>query len=145
MEEEETSNSGLFCWITEPGDIHHCLKALSSLTEYGVHVIELDIKRDAKHNLLDTELQIEVEKQIRNREFAVVIVSPPCTTWSRARHREPGPRPLRDITRPYGLPNLLPFELLQLEEGNALAKWSLKSASCRPELMGYTCWSTQSG
>jgi hypothetical protein len=117
----------LYCFSGLPrrGDIKHCLELLSEFTLYNIHMTELDIRRNAKHNLLCISLQEQLLRQVSHGDFEVLIISPPCTTWSRARHRHPGPRPLRDIDAPLGLQGLLPFETLQLTEGTDLALWSI--------------------
>ena len=48
-------------------------------------------------------------KLIASGHFAALLVFPPCSTWSRARHSgSPGPRPLRSRQHPLGIPSLTP-------------------------------------
>lgn len=58
-----------------------------------------------------------------------LMMGPPCETWSAVRHEAllddagnvvPGPRPLRDDGRPWGLDGLLPREYRQLRVGMRL-------------------------
>ncbi len=118
----------LYCFAGKPrpGDLKDCLASFSTITAFSIHITELDIARSTQHDLLNPALQYALENQARLQEFNVIFMSPPCTTWSRARHRDPGPRPLRDITAPFGLPDLLPFEEQQVQAGTNLALWSLK-------------------
>ena len=56
--------------------------------------------RDDTHKLVDVH-------DIRGGAYDLVIVAPPCNTFSRAHFRSgPGPKPLRDREHPEGFPNL---------------------------------------
>ena len=58
--------------------------------------------------------------QIKLGTYSAVIMGPPCSTFSRARERPPGPRPLRSADQPYGLPReeLTDSEHKELKLGN---------------------------
>ena len=73
-----------------------------------VRVREVDILQGGqRHNLLKASLRSKIMEEIHKGTFNCVIASPPCSTFSRARHaRTPGPRPVRSYDHPRGLPGL---------------------------------------
>ena len=78
-------------------------------------------------DLLDADIQSELEARIKDNQFDVVIISPPCSTWSRANYKpppggKPDPRfrkPCRSKQHPWGFPNYLPAGRKRAEQGNA--------------------------
>ena len=88
---------------------------------------EVDILRgEGNQDLTDPDLQHELLQAVAAGEYRFVFVSPPCSTWSRARHsNRDGPRPLRDRVHPLGLPRLSPTEAEQVRVGNILVFFSL--------------------
>ena len=73
---------------------------------------EQDLSRD------DTWTQLLV--RVKCKQYAAVIMGPPCSTFSRAREKPGGPRPLRSADAPYGLPRegLTEPEKKELKLGN---------------------------
>ncbi len=56
-----------------------------------------------------------------------VIAVPSITTWARGRHASPlGPKPLRDINWPWGLPWLAPREQSQVDAANAELRQAMR-------------------
>ena len=104
-------------------DFHeHC-------TVYGrdmgieVLVISFDPVVDARKNLLDDKQFSEMEDIARDRDTFGGLAGPPCSTFSRSRHRyvAGGPRPLRSRENPLEpLPYLSDWEKLQCDIGTAL-------------------------
>ena len=63
---------------------------------------------EAEENLSFSDLS-GLLKLIASGHFAALLVFPPCSTWSMARHSgSPGPRPLRSRQHPLGIPSLPP-------------------------------------
>ena len=58
----------------------------------------------------------------------VLINSPPCDTFSRARHSAmPGPPPVRDWQRQRGFNNLAPWAQKSVQDANTLADFALEA------------------
>ena len=84
------------------------------------------------HDLSRPELASYWLGRVRNAEFDVVIASPPCNTFSRARHaNRRGPPPLRDRVHPRGLPSLTTAQRDQCVVADQLVDfaWSLLEAA----------------
>lgn len=78
-----------------------------------------------------------IRKLLKNKrsQIALVWLGTPCTTWSRARKEDGGPRPLRDDHQGlYGLGHLTPAEQSKIDEGNALLRVSEELISLCIEL-----------
>ena len=89
---------------------------------------ELDTRRGGtQHNLLCEQLQIAICAQIGSGTFDLVLMAPPCNTFSRAVFsRHPGPTPIRDYSWLFGFPNFGSVERARAEEGHILAWLSLE-------------------
>jgi len=78
----------------------------------------LDIERSEADDLLLASLWEQIWDEVENNLWDVVILTPPCNTFSRARCRAlgaPGPPPLRNVMHPWGFPWLTGnnWELIQ--------------------------------
>ena len=85
---------------------------------------EIDICRDPSMDLLDSTTATRCLTEIQNSEWDVVLVTPPCNTFSRARCVQPGPRPLRSRLYPLGFPWLSDSHRALVEHGNQLVSFS---------------------
>ena len=75
----------LFSDISRKASIASELKRLCTQSGAGLYVEEIDIYNGGSAmNLLDANIQSELEARIKDSQFDVVIISPPCSTWSRA-------------------------------------------------------------
>ena len=124
-----------FACAERHADIGDCLRCLVSdwnashpNLQVQLDLVELDTLRGGKdHNLLCEQLQDAIFAQIDSGEFDLVLMAPPCNTFSRAVFsRHPGPQPIRDHTWLLGFPNLGSVERARAEEGNSLAWFSLE-------------------
>ena len=95
----------LFAGASRRGDIRQQLQRLAH-GKFHLELKELDIELHHSHDLSKTELWDDLFKDIDQGLVDVLLVSPPCNTFSRARHhfRQGGPRPLRSATWPLGFP-----------------------------------------
>ena len=84
----------------------------SFLTQYersgaiSLDIREFDIERSSQQDLTKDELWEEIFATLKEGEW-ILIVSPPCNTFSRARFqylKSRGPRPLRNFQWPRGFP-----------------------------------------
>ena len=68
---------------------------------------EVDIERNEADDLLQQKLWREIWEELRQGMYDVVIVTPPCNSFSRARcnaHATPGPVPVRNVCHPWCFP-----------------------------------------
>ena len=97
----------LFAGVPRDGDIESHLKDLAVQFDILVHVRALDLKRDPSHDLTSKGLWEDVFQGISAGLWDVLILSPPCNTFSRARCNWMGgtfPKPVRDQSFPWGFP-----------------------------------------
>ena len=79
-----------------------CLKHLCAMEGLNLEMLCIDIKRKP---------WIDLSHMIKQGRFDAIIISPPCSTFSRAcwaNHR--GPRPVRSYKSPKGLDTLTAAE-----------------------------------
>ena len=99
----------LFSGVQRNTSIAQHLKGMCEKAGIGLDVEEIDIQvGGAAHDLLDKEKQEELMGRIEAGEYDLLILSPPCGTWSRAKwsnHAEPSP--VRDRQHPWGFASLL--------------------------------------
>ena len=95
--------------------------------ERSVHVVSLDVVIDPiKGDLMKLTTQAFWIDKIRKGYISAIVAGPPCETWSVARGRaiegadNKGPRVLRTVEHPWGLPSLGLRDLEQLYTGTAL-------------------------
>ena len=96
------------------------------LKNIEIHMVEVDVLRGGKrHNLLQSSSRIKVMKEVEAKHFDVVIASPPCSTFSRARCTSDfGPRPLRSSRFPRGFPWLSGAARITADEANSLVDFT---------------------
>ena len=93
-----------------------------------LHLRELDLKRDVNQDLSCQPLWESIFEKLRLGLWDVVLMSPPCSTFSRARFnfREGGPRPLRDCVYPHRFPWLRESDRAAVRQANFAASiWQL--------------------
>lgn len=97
----------LFCGRERKADIKHFLQRFGSNDNFQVHVREVDIERSDADDLLQQQLWDEIFKELHQGLYDVVVVTPPCNSFSRARCNSflaPGPVPVRNVNHPWGFP-----------------------------------------
>ncbi|CAJ1332305.1 unnamed protein product [Effrenium voratum] len=97
------------------------LREMASKAGYKVLLEEWDILKNPDHDLTDKDKRQGILEQIKEGKYAVIIVTPPCGTWSRvtwANHF--GPKPARDEARPWGYPWLSEKLQKRANEGNIM-------------------------
>ena len=85
----------------------------AEVRKLGLDVELIDVEICETHDLCDDVVFEKLRSRLLAGEFAAVLMSPPCSTFSRARSRanwSGGPAPLRGSEGPalYGLPGLQP-------------------------------------
>ena len=95
------------------------------LRQRGATVLEVDIIRNPQHDLTKLEQRRYYLDLIAKKTWDVLITSPPCDTFSRAKMANTlGPSPSRSLGYPRGLPNLPKTLHLRNTLGNILADFS---------------------
>ena len=87
--------------------MHECLQRISKRTGFNLDVQEIDIERSNDQDLSSPAIWESITQQLKEGLVDVVLLSPPCNTFSRARFqwkRSPGPRPVRNASFPWGFP-----------------------------------------
>ena len=96
--------------------------------EVSLEVVELDIQRNRKHDLSLPKNQEAWLRRIRSGEFWVVIVTPPCSTFSRAQWaNDQGPAPVRSAAYPRGFPWNAAGRQEKATLGNTLGDFSFEA------------------
>ena len=121
----------LFAGKQRKADIGEFLKAAEQRGLIKLKLKEFDIERQADHDLTNQDLWSEIFTLIESGNW-VVIVSPPCNTFSRARFqflKHPGPKPVRNRTWPRGFPWLSGRDRVAVDEANFFVTKSIEAAS----------------
>ena len=89
------------------------------LQQLGVvdSLLQFDLQRSHTHDLTEDGLWQHIFHLLSQEEW-ILLASPPCETFSRVRHRHPGPKPLRSSSYPRGFPWLSQQHSLQVEQAN---------------------------
>ena len=85
-------------------DVKSCLESLGISRGFQVEIREVDIERSNQDDLSSSSLWDELFGLVSEGAFDVVVMSPPCNSFSRARQTYPGPRPVRSAGYPWGFP-----------------------------------------
>jgi len=106
------------------------LESLAEQFSFELVMHEVDLVRGSDQDVLQEEYWKSLIQQIRDLRPFCIIATPPCSTFSRARHlykRHPGPRPIRSRQFPEGFPWLTDAKREQAQQGTKLAKraWEL--------------------
>ena len=111
-------------------DVREHLQRFADLHGITLRMREFDILMDERHDVLDEAFWNELVTFIHELKPDCVVVTPPCSTYSRARHfykQSPGPRPIRSRQHPLGFPWLSHKNRVKAEQGTKLADkaWEL--------------------
>jgi len=117
----------LFAGVTRKSFVKQYLIVLSREHGFDLEFHEVDIIHSRNHNLAQKSKQRLWKQKVMSGEFEVLIVSPPCNSFSRAREMPNGPRPVRNRQFPRGLPKLTPNEQLLVKLGNTLADYACEA------------------
>ena len=91
----------LFAGLPRIGDMRFYLEKEAQKRGVTLTLKEVDCKRQGGMNLLKKAARAKVLADIRRGSYQVVLASPPCSTFSRARRRsDGGPIPLRSQRYP---------------------------------------------
>lgn len=109
----------LFAGAERKSDLEDCLKQLQAEYDIEVECNSIDLVRGKDHDILEDQVWPKLRKDIQESKYNAVIITPPCNTFSRARHSSvPGPRPVRSRKYPYGFPWLFGSSKRKVQEAN---------------------------
>ena len=120
----------LFAGKQRKSDIGEFLRKAEQQGLIKLQLREFDIERQADHDLTNQDLWSEIFTLIESGNW-IVIVSPPCNTFSRARFQfltYPGPKPVRNRTWPKGFPWLNNRDRKAVDEANFFVTMSVEAA-----------------
>ena len=104
-----------------------CARLSKACAAAGFISMAYDIEYGSQCDLLDATVLKNILEFLRkhSKQIALVWLGTPCTTWSRARKNDGGPKPLRDdCAGLFGLPNNAPKDKAKIIEGNRLLQAS---------------------
>ena len=100
-------------------DVGYLLSSMQIAGKAVVKVLEVDLLRSPEHDVTVAAFWNSIIIQIKDRMWAVVVVTPPCNTHSRARNaNHAGPPPVRSKAFPYGYPWLSGLHLQEVTLAN---------------------------
>ncbi len=76
------------------------------------------LREQADSDLLAEDLWTRLRLRMQGGKYGIGILSPPCSTFSYLRGRGPGPRKVRSVEYPYGLPDLTIAEKEEVRRSN---------------------------
>eukprot|EP00435_Cladocopium_sp_Y103_P038160 s256_g10.t1 len=129
----------LFAGRQRHSDIGAFLKKAEKSGHFKLELMEFDIERSPDHDLTDETLWERIFNRLKEGDW-VLIVSPPCNTFSRARfqhQQHPGPKPLRTRTWPKGFPWLSAANKKKVEEANLFVLRCLKGCELAASAHGF--------
>ena len=121
----------LFAGKVRKADIREHLQSLCDQHGTVLHMVEVDTVRDAvNHDMAASSPWNSVLQRVENREFQIVIATPPCNTHSRVVWANTaGPRPIRSRQWPMGFPWLEGANLEKCRLANLLVERSIQICS----------------
>ena len=94
-----------FSGIQRKASIAEQLKKRCEKEGIGLVVFEIDVViGGSQHDQLDRESQDQWLARLEDGDFDVIMLSPPCGSWSRSNWAtDDGPKPCRDRKNPWGI------------------------------------------
>ena len=100
-------------------DVGDILEQMNVKGLIKLHILEVDLLRSPEHDVTAVEFWNSLVKRVLDREFNIVIATPPCNTHSRARNaNKSGPPPIRSKEFPFGFPWLSGSYLASAQQAN---------------------------
>ena len=98
-------------------------------------VHEVDVINGQEQDLDDDRVWDDILIRIRAGAYKAIIVSPPCSTFSRATlNRSRGPPPMRSSKYPWGFPWILGKRRSKLRQANRLVKKAILACAAGAEV-----------
>ena len=93
----------IFAGHRRRADVREQLESLAKQHGFELDMHEVDLVRGSDQDVLNEVFWAHLVRKIRDLKPFCIIATPPCSTYSRARHlykRFPGPRPIRSQQYP---------------------------------------------
>ena len=117
----------VFCGEARKSDVGELLRTLTTENKILLHLVEVDLVRSASQNMTAEGYWKSLMDRILQNEFKVVIMTPPCSTFSRARNSNSwGPPPVRSKKFPWGYPWLSGRHLQGVTTANLFVRQTLE-------------------
>ena len=137
----------LFSGPSHEGDVHGWLQRLATERGFQLSMAEFDAARDPPTDLSVPGFWDPLFSEIKAGSWDILLLSPPGSTFSRARNRHDGrngPRPVRDHTFPWGFPWLRNADRDRVSEANWLTSsssnaYKLQNFKIRQASVGCSC------
>ena len=120
----------LFSGPQRKSSIAQHLKTMCKRSGFGLDCDEIDILIKGKeHDLFDKDAQEQIMSRIAAGDYDIIILSPPCATWSRARWSNgDGPGPFRNKRYPWGIPHLeYEWQKRHARNGNEFVHFAIRT------------------
>lgn len=104
VEQGQVTVIHLFSGPRRKEDLHGWVQRLGEYRGIAPRVISVDIMSMAMQDMLNDVAVDELPQAFLSVDVVFIAASPPCSTWSRARFRRPGPAVLRTRCHLMGLP-----------------------------------------
>ena len=121
----------LFAGPARKADIRASLEELCMARGMALELSEIDLCYGAEHDMSDEAQWLKVRAQLEAGNFDTVIITPPCSTYSRAPWaNKKGPKPVRSRAHPWGFPWLRGWQRRKADLGSLLVQRALEAARC---------------
>ena len=116
----------LFSGAQRKASVASFLQAEAKQVQIVFEVHEVDIQNSPDWDLTDKSLQQKLLQELKQGLYHVVLITPPCSTWSRVRGANcRGPPPIRSSEYPWGYPWLSKRHQKDADLGNTLIYFML--------------------
>lgn len=122
----------VFAGRQRKADIRDCLEGLQKEWNFLLFMKEVDLLRCPEQDITQEAYWHSLLQEIDLKQYHLLIITPPCNTFSRARSNwrtHPGPRPLRSKEFPWGFPWLENRNKSECEMGNLLLRRTWEAIS----------------
>lgn len=125
----------IFSGKSRKGSVSHWCSKLSKRHSRAVKVEMVDIKVKPHIDLTQKSNRDKILQKMKDKNYNVIIFSPPCSTFSRAPwSNRKGPRPVRSFVQPRGLTRLSWTERKKAEWGNTLKEFTFEAIALALQL-----------
>ena len=115
----------LFSGCTRKGSVSFWTRKLAAKWQMKVQIDMVDIKVRPHLDVTKRAVQQSLLNKIKAEVYAAIILSPPCSTFTRATFsNRRGPRPVRTFVHLRGLPRLTWTERKKANWGNVMTDFS---------------------
>ena len=122
----------IFAGLERRCDLRHFLEQMQSTWSFKLVMKEIDLLRDVVQDVQNSKFWESLMVELDSNVWDLLVVTPPCNTHSRATFSwksSPGPRPVRNVSFPWGFPWLTGPSLRKCEAANDMVLKSFEAIS----------------